>query len=28
MDRLAANSYEHEREHIEQIREWMRRHAR
>jgi DinB superfamily len=24
LERIAANSYEHEREHIEQIREWMR----
>jgi hypothetical protein len=27
VDRIAANSYEHEREHIEQIREWMKQHA-
>jgi hypothetical protein len=24
LDRIAANSYEHEREHIEQIRAWMK----
>jgi hypothetical protein len=24
LDRIAGNSYEHEREHIEQIRSWMR----
>ena len=24
LDRIAGNSYEHEREHIEQIREWMK----
>src|SRR5262245_41303975 len=28
LDRIAGNSYEHEREHIEQIREWMKQHAR
>jgi len=25
LDRVAGNSYDHEREHIEQIREWMRK---
>jgi hypothetical protein len=27
LGRIAANSYEHEREHIEQIREWIKQHA-
>jgi hypothetical protein len=27
LERIAANSYEHEREHIEQIRAWMRQNA-
>ena len=27
LERIAANSYEHEQEHIEQIRAWMKQNA-